>query len=379
MANRTAVKIRRGLRLVKRGDMWYVEKCGRGLQVRRSLDTKDPEEAMRRALQEDVPIGHAAHRPPKPPPALTLGKALEEYEAWYEKNRRASGVERALPVVRLFAQSAGLGMDLRGVTREHVQRWVDHRTDGRSPLTVRSDFARVRAFLRWVAARKGMVDWNVCRGVEKPKDEETTKESPSVEKIRAVLRKLRVHSWLGDYAAVLAETGMRPSELLGVRGIDLRDTLLSILPWEGRQLKSKWSKRAIQLTPTAAEILHKRVAKMFDRARPIFATHAGTVYQERSVYHMLGRALINEEGHIPVALRVTPYDFRHFFCSEHAAPGPQHMEVEALAAYIGHAPGSIRTLLRWYTDQNALRRGAPTSLIGEPKDGKIVDMKKGGG
>lgn len=65
MAVRMAVKIRRGLRLVKRGNVWYVEKCIRGRQVRRSLDTADPEEAMRRALQEDA-VTLPSPRPPTP-------------------------------------------------------------------------------------------------------------------------------------------------------------------------------------------------------------------------------------------------------------------------------------------------------------------------
>ncbi|HXG59811.1 MAG TPA: tyrosine-type recombinase/integrase [Planctomycetota bacterium] len=323
---------------------------------------------MRRALQQDEQ-GVPSFRIPKPPSALTLGKVFDEYEEWYQKNRRPAGAERALPIVRLFVESVGAERDVREVTREHVQRWVDERSDGRSALTVRSDFARVRAFLRWIAARKGGVDWNVCRAIEKPKDEETTKEAPSTEKIQAVLQKLQGHPWLGDFAAVLAETGMRPSELLGVRGMDLRGKLLSIVPWEGRQLKSKWSRRVIELNATAAKILQERVAKMSDKSLPIFATAAGTVYKERSVYHMLLRALADEKGKVPESIRVTLYDFRHFFCSEHAAPGPQHMEVEALAAYIGHAPGSLRTLLRWYTDQNALRRGAPPPLVAPRQTG----------
>ena len=81
-----------------------------------------------------------------------------------------------------------------------------------------------------------------------------------------------------------------------------------------------------------------------------------------------------KRGKVPRNLEMTLYDFRHFFCSEHAAPGPQHMEVDSLAAYIGHSPGSRETLLRWYTDQDALRRGAPVSLMETTKEGRIMEM-----
>jgi hypothetical protein len=52
------------------------------------------------------------------------------------------------------------------------------------------------------------------------------------------------------------------------------------------------------------------------------------------------------------------------------------MEIEALASYIGHSPASTQTLLRWYADQRALRRGAPAQLVGEPKEGKVIPLGK---
>jgi hypothetical protein len=64
--------------------------------------------------------------------------------------------------------------------------------------------------------------------------------------VKAVIAKQRSHRWLGDFATVLTETGMCPSELLGVRGTDDREKLVSIVPWKGRDLKSKWSKRVLE-------------------------------------------------------------------------------------------------------------------------------------
>ena len=124
-------------------------------------------------------------------------------------------------------------------------------------------------------------------------------------------------------------------------------------------------------------ILKGRVEKMFDKNRAVFANSSGEVYQERSIIHLFREILGGgRRKPVPEALKMTLYDFRHFFCSEHAAPGPQHMEIEALSAYIGHSPASTQTLLRWYADQLALRRGAPASLIGEPKKGKVIAIGK---
>jgi integrase len=377
----TRVRLQKGLTIVKRGSRWYAEKCVHGVQRKWSLGTRDAEEAARKAFLE---ASQERPRPPFPKPTpksetLTLGKALEEYEEWYRKNRRESGGKRLFPVLQVFLDALGAEKETLLITREDIQHWVDSRVEGRSPFTVRGDFARVRAFMYWLARRKNAADVNSCRGVDQPKDEGLTKEAPAAEKVRAVLAKLRPHPWVGDFAHILAETGMRPTELLGVRGIDLRGRLLSIVPWECRQLKSKWSKRVIELNDSALVTLKRRVDQMFDKNRPVFANPAGDVYKERSIIHLFLEILAGARRFpVPEALRMTLYDFRHFFCSEHAAPGPQHMEIESLAAYIGHSPASTQTLLRWYADQRALRRGAPASLIGEPKEGKIVEMKRPG-
>ena len=372
----TRVRLQKGLHIVKRGDHWYAEQCVGGQQKRWSLGTGDPTEASRRAVLGQDGLISPLPKPAPKPDTLTIGKALEEYEEWYRKNRRDTGAKRLFPVLQVFSEALGEDKDTRTITRDDVQRWVDSRTDGRSPVTVKGDFARVRAFLYWLARRKNAADPNSCRGIDKPKDEGLTKEAASREKVKAVLAKLRAHHpWLGDFAHVLAETGLRPTELLGIRGIDLRGNLLSVVPWESRPLKSKWSKRVLELNKTALGILKGRADQTFEKERPLFANGSGEIYKERSIIHLFRQILAGARRKpVPESLRMTLYDFRHFFCSEHAAPGPEHMEIEALSAYIGHSPASTQTLLRWYADQRALRRGAPASLLGEPKEGKVLAM-----
>lgn len=380
----TRVKIAKGLHVVKRGDTWYAEECRRGHQTRRSLGVSDMQEAMKRAVLPPEPKAEPAQIRTGKPVVLTLGKAYEAYEAWYAKNRRSA--ERTGFALRPFIEVVGEGLEVGAITREHLQRFVDSRMEGRSTLTVRNDFARARAFLRWIAARKDIPAlYNVCRGIDLPKDEETTREAPSVEQVRLVLRHLAKsgHPWLHDYVRLLAETGARPSELLGLRGIDVRKhgdregKLVAIVPWEGRGLKSRWSKRTIEVNDTAAEILARHLKAMLNKTRPIFMNPLGEVYKERSVAHLLRELLAGGRGKkVPPELDLTLYDMRHFFASEHAAPGPQHMAIESLGAYLGHSPSSFKVLLRWYTDQNALRRGAPASVLGEAKEGKVVQLRK---
>lgn len=190
-----------------------------------------------------------------------------------------------------------MDLDARALSRAHIQRWVDTWSNGRASSTVRSDFARVRAFVRWIGARKDIPAlYNVCRSIDLPKDEEVTREAPSTETVRAVLRKLSGHPWMGDFVRLLAETGARPSEILGVRGCDIEGKLLSIVEWEQRPLKSRWSRRTIEVNEAAAEILHRRAGAMFDKSRPIFSTPDGRVYKERSVSHLFRRLLAGGKG-----------------------------------------------------------------------------------
>jgi integrase len=378
----TRHRIRKGLAVVKRGDIWYAEECSKGVQSRRCLKTENLGEAISRAesgwTAPSEPAAAPAAEEPAPSAALTLGKAFEEYVVWYTKYRRS--IERTLTAVDPFVKATGEKLDVQALTRNHVQKWVTAWTDGHAVQTVRSDFSRVRAFVRWVSRRKEIPSLlNVCSGVDQPKDEDVTREAPAVEKVRLVLRKLSEsgHPWMHDYVRLLIETGARPSEILGLRGSDVRGKLVHIVPWEGRGLKSKWSKRTIEVNETAIRILEARKETMLDKARPIFATELGEMYKERSVSHLLREILAGgRQKKIPAELQVTLYDMRHFFASEHAAPGPAHMAIESLAAHLGHSPASIKVLLRWYADQNALRRGAAVSVLGEQKDGEVLEMKK---
>jgi len=51
------------------------------------------------------------------------------------------------------------------------------------------------------------------------------------------------------------------------------------------ELKSKWSKRKIELNQSAFDILKTRVEIMFKRELPIFGTELGEVYQPDSTLH----------------------------------------------------------------------------------------------
>jgi integrase len=379
------IKIRRGLRIVQRltpgGFTWYREERVAGQAVRVSLDTADEREALRKAIAgpEDVPPVRPSRVSPKAvtPGSLTLEKALDEYETWYQKSHKASGFAVTLPTVEKFVDSVGADVETRAVIRGHVQAFID-RYESKSPVYVRNEYARVRAFLRWIDKRhQDAVDPHAVKGIELPKDESVTEEVPPLEVLRSILRKLTSHPWLADYCTVLLETGMRPGEALAVRGCDLRGDLLDIKPHDGWSPKSKWSVRTIQLSPAAARILKAHADKLFDRKLPIFGLPTGKIRDPKYVGKMYRDAMRGKDGEIPEDWKaVNLYLWRHAFASLHAQEGPAFMELSKLSSYLGHSPGSSFTLERWYVDRRAMRRGSPVSLTGEAVETKIVEIRK---
>ena len=377
---RTVVKLRRGLRLVLRGEIWYVESCVQGIQSRQSLGTADFEEAKKLAFEgEDAPGPKRLAAPRAPAKRMTIGEAQDAYEKWYRGRYKKSGADQVMDTVQRFVDFVGADRDTRTVTRdEHVKPFIEALKPGRAAQTVIGHYAKLRAFLRWIARQdehEAYMKSTICRGVDNlPKDDHQPKPAPDRDTVGAAIRAMRTHPWLPAYAIALAETGMRPSELLATRGTDLKEVrgkaVLSIEPWGGWSPKSKWSVRTIELNETCARVLRERVDRMFEKTAPIFGTSKGTRRCWSDAYHRFKRYLPDNMKHL------TLYDLKHFFCSEHAAPGPSYMSPESLASYIGHSPKSTHTLMRWYVDRDALRRGSPPSLLAASgKPGRVRKMR----
>jgi integrase len=390
----TAIKLQKGLRIIPRqaadGIVWYreerVKENGVTRVVRTSLETSDMKVAREKAIAG--PEAPAARPFPaslkKDDTVITLDKAFTAYEEWFKKGHKESAWGVTLPAVEKFTDKVGLETETRAVTREHVQEFLDS-FDHHSPIYVKNQWARVRAFLRWIDQKyRNAIDPHCLKGIDLPKDESVTAEVPPMQTIKALLQKLSAHPWLGDLCSVLLETGMRPGELLAVRGVDLRDNLLDIRPYGDWSPKNKWSVRTIVLSPAAAAILEARKEKLFDKRAPIFGTDKGTIRDAKDVGRQY-REASKVDDKIPAELEdFNLYAFRHAFASFHAKskidkkPNPAFMPLADLGKYMGHSPGSTHTLERWYVDRRAEDLGAPASLVGEAKDGKVIEMKAKG-
>lgn len=165
------------------------------------------------------------------------------------------------------------------------------------------------------------------------------------------------------YFQVLAWTGLRPSEALGLQAKDIKKDYLEIRRGVTRDglsdLKTKAARREIPLTPELKQALIEQ------RTKEAFTTKEGWLFpamsgqpsmdavtsafkrilKQTTVWDRGGR---NNQEKIRVIMKpvhFTMYDFRHTFASKMAALGMSHV---ALRSIMGHT--DISTTMKYYVD-----------------------------
>lgn len=335
------IRLKKGRTLVKRGKVWYLETFKDYRQFRITLATGDLAEAMRRVDEvRDTPLPRHGK--------LTIGQALEKYEAWYTEHNRESSKIRTMEILNAFADFVDLDSSIHALTREKVIAYRTKRSREVSAHTVNAEYARIRAFTNWLVT-EGVLYQPVCVGVRRLPIPNSAKEAPDREKVHEFLLKFRGHPWLEDWLRLLAETGMRPQEALSIRGMDYENGVLKIRGW-GEWKTKTGQNRSIELNENARQIVEGRTTK----DKPVFANRKGERRDPHEAYQIMVRWLDKKKY---AGSRLAPYDLRHFFCSQAAAAG---WPIEKVAAYVGHA--SVSTLSRWYLDPKAQRRGMPPTL-----------------
>jgi integrase len=165
------------------------------------------------------------------------------------------------------------------------------------------------------------------------------------------------------YYQVLAMTGLRPSEALGLQAKDIKRDYLEIrrgVTNDGlSHLKTKAARREIPLTDDLRQVLTDQ------RSQMAFVTTEGWLFPtecgqpnlravQMSFKRVLDKTAVWERGGsnnrkkiriIKKPVQFTLYDFRHTFASKMAALGMSHV---ALRSIMGHT--DISTTMKYYID-----------------------------
>lgn len=169
------------------------------------------------------------------------------------------------------------------------------------------------------------------------------------------------------YFRILALTGLRPSEALGLQAKDIKKEYLEIrrgITRDGQSdLKTKAARREIPLTDELRQILiEQRAETVFTTPEGwLFPTLTGTpsmdavtcafkrILKQTTVWERGGQNKIKKLQVVIKPIQFSLYDFRHNFASRMAARGMSHI---ALRTIMGHT--DISTTMKYYvgvTDQ----------------------------
>ncbi|WP_172634705.1 tyrosine-type recombinase/integrase [Kallipyga massiliensis] len=163
------------------------------------------------------------------------------------------------------------------------------------------------------------------------------------------------------YFRLLATTGLRPSEGLGIQAKDLEGGTLHIRRAITRQefsdLKPSTARRDIPLTPEMASLLYeqRRMTLFQTKKGLLFPSGGGAPYMKSvescfkrclkatTVYKRGGHNHLKKLSVITPPVRFSLYDFRHTFATKMAEKG---MGAKILQYLMGHA--DIATTLSYY-------------------------------
>jgi integrase len=210
-------------------------------------------------------------------------------------------------VARLYLLPTLGHLQLAKIRADHIQRLYGQLTErGLAPKTVRNAHAVLRHALGQ-AVEWNLVPRNVADLARPPRVPRAEVVALSPEEVRTLLAAARPTRWGALVAAALA-TGMRQSELLGLRwgDVDLAAGVLRVqrqLQRDGSfaEPKTKKGRRAIDLPPSSVAVLAAhRDAQAAERALAgadwrdgdlVFCTQRGKPLQQRNVLRAFKRLL----------------------------------------------------------------------------------------
>ncbi|MFF0499742.1 tyrosine-type recombinase/integrase [Nocardia aobensis] len=254
-----------------------------------------------------------------------------------------------------FANNLGdlASMAIGAIRPSDIRDWLDHLRLGRpwcqgralGENSVALQFQFLFTVLN-IAAEDGVIVANPCRKVERPSRPDAEKspaELLTVEQIRSLIR--HSNRQTGCMMLLTAQTGLRPSEVAGLRVCDvdfLRRKIFVVQQanhFRGKaptaRLKTPRSKRSVPLPAEAHRELSAFLATV-ERGRSdlLFYTKAGRPWSADG----MGQRFREIAAKAGVPRGFTWHDLRHFYASALIAKGAS---VKTVQARLGHASANV--------------------------------------
>lgn len=198
------------------------------------------------------------HEDYKPMPLESFQGFAERWKTSVMVQHKPSTQRSEKSVIDVHLVSAFGNFSLRDITAELLQTWVSgHKS---SPKTVRNLVMTLRAM--WSTAKAwGYVRHDPFEGLKLPTVQEGNAHHFTVEQTLAIINEAK--GWKKAFFRILAETGMRPGELAGLRTQDIDGRRLSIRQsvWQ-RQVqtpKTPGSVRTFAISSGLAEEIRRHI------------------------------------------------------------------------------------------------------------------------
>lgn len=244
--------------------------------------------------------------------------------------------------------------ELRKLDRRIVEEFVSKRLEKVAVVTVNKDLRQIRAFLNWCRRQSYIAAVPNFKGLFLIIDEADPKEVPD-EDVKAVVHALtdrnliltrRSREWWGVFIRTALFTGMRRSELLGLRWseVDFKAGTLKVIRYTSKGRKDRLYESAHSLT----DLLKEWSESQPQCPKP---THLVLPFEKnpRGLYidwdAILKHAGITEER------RFTPHDCRSTCVSELLALG---IALTTVRDWVGHS--SVLVTERYYAATRSDRR-----------------------
>ena len=233
--------------------------------------------------------------------------------------------------------------DIAEITPFHLRRFLVAYSEGRSPYSVRSVYASLRACFRWLVT-EGILKQSPTDKVKAPRAPSPTKKIYTPGELSAIKRYLekgKTALALRDYALVLVlmDTGARCSELLAATVDDVQDGAILL-----RQTKGK-RPRIVPLGKESERALWRYVqrgrARLHPKGKEIFISDEGRPMTRNSVRCMLkrlGKAL---------GFPVSAHRFRHTWATVLLRKGADMEAIRKMGGWTDYA------MLRTYAHLDA--------------------------
>lgn len=229
-----------------------------------------------------------------------------------------------------FSESQGMPTDATNLTREHVENFIVHLLDTRSPATAVNRYKALQQFFRWLD-EEGEIQDSPMAKMSPPKLDEPETPIVPVEDLKALLDVCRGNDFDSrrDTALIrlMYDSGARLSEVANLQTDDL-----DLRQYEVAHVRGKGGKhRALPMGPKTIKAmdgyLRKRAAHRESRNPSLWLGARGPLTGS-GIRQMLKRRC--REAGIP---EIHPHQLRHSFAHTFLASGGQETDLMRLAGW----------------------------------------------